>query len=279
MTDSSSISRLSSSEFKQLSELVYKEVGINLPDSKKIMLESRLNKRLRILGMASFKVYVQYLTSIEGKANELISMIDEVTTNKTDFFREPHHFEYLQQNILPQLIEEGKNSIRIWSAACSSGEEPYTLAMVMQEFNRINRALDYNIFGSDISTEVLQKAVLAVYSMERAMDIPLPFRQKYLLKSKDTLKPTVRIVPDLRSKVRFGRVNLMDNVLSVEGFFDVIFCRNVLIYFDRKTQMDVVRKLTDKLKPGGYLFIGHSESLYQLDLPITQIKPTIYKKK
>lgn len=270
--------RLTLPEFQKLSRLVYDQCGINLSESKKIMLESRLTKRLRILNMSSFKDYIQYLGTSQGIQNELVHMIDVVSTNKTDFFREPHHFDFLQQTILPQFIKEGKRKINIWSAACSSGEEPYTLAMVLQDFARLNNGFDYSIFGTDISTEVLQKASLAIYPLARAVDIPLAYKQKYLLKSKDDQKPTVRIVPELRKKVHFERINFMDAVLPVEEMFDVIFCRNVLIYFDRKTQQDVVLKLTTKLKKGGHLFIGHSESLYQLNLPITQIKPTIYVK-
>ncbi len=278
MISTGSIPRLTAAEFSKLSGLVYQECGINLSESKKIMLESRLNKRLRALQMPSFKDYIQYLTGKEGMDNELVYFIDEVTTNKTDFFREHHHFDYLRDSILPQWVRERRGRLNLWSAACSSGEEPYTLAMVLTEFNKLHKGMDFQIFGSDISTEVLQKASKAIYAMDRISGIPLPFKQKFLLKSKDKLKPTVRIVPELRKKVRFGRINFMDPVLPVEEVFDIIFCRNVLIYFDRKTQMEVLRKLTDKLRPGGYLFIGHSESLHQMDLPIGQVKPTIYLK-
>jgi len=274
----STLSRLTQDEFHRLSALVFKECGINLPISKKVMLESRLNKRLRALKITSFKEYINLLTSEAGMVQELINMIDVVTTNKTDFFREPHHFTFLQENILPKLASE-RHAIKIWSAACSSGEEPYTLAMVLEDFANSTRGFSYEIFGSDISTVMLQKASTAVYSMERVDCIPLEFKKKYLLKSKDTERPTVRITPSLRNKVKFARINFMDAVLPVaDGMFDIIFCRNVLIYFDRKTQLEVVRKLIDSLSPGGYLFIGHSESLHQADLPLVQEKPTIYKK-
>jgi chemotaxis protein methyltransferase CheR len=209
-------------------------------------------------------------------AYELINMIDVVTTNKTDFFREPHHFAFLQENILPKLA--GKRTVKVWSAACSSGEEPYTLAMILEDFARSMHGFSYDIFGSDISTAMLQKASTAVYAMERVDCIPQEFKKRYLLKSKDTERPTIRIAPSLRSKVKFARVNFMDAVLPVDEMFDIIFCRNVLIYFDRKTQLEVIRKLIDNLFIGGYLFIGHSESLHQADLPLVQEKPTIYKK-
>ena len=242
------------------------------------MLESRLQKRLRILGLVNFKEYIHYISSKEGIEQELIHMIDVVTTNKTDFFREPHHFNFLTQTILPQLLQEGKNKVNIWSAACSSGEEPYTLAMVMEFFSESQNRFDYGIFASDISTQVLQKAAMAVYPLPHVACVPSEIKGKYLLKSKDKLKPTVLIVPGLRKKVRFERINLMDAVLPIDEVFDIIFCRNVLIYFDRQTQQEVLRKLTGKLRKGGYLFIGHSESLFQHNLPIEQVIPTVYKK-
>lgn len=274
---SSTLSRLSQDEFHRLSALVFKECGINLPITKKVMLESRLNKRLRSLKITSFKEYIDFLTSEAGMVHELIHMIDVVTTNKTDFFREPHHLTFLQENILPK-VAHGKRTVKVWSAACSSGEEPYTLAMVLEDFARSMHGFSYDIFASDISTAMLQKASTAVYAMERVDCIPLELKKRYLLKSKDIERPTVRIAPSLRSKVTFARVNFMDAVLPVDGMFDIIFCRNVLIYFDRKTQVEVIRKLIGNLSPGGYLFIGHSESLHQVDLPLVQEKPTIYKK-
>jgi chemotaxis protein methyltransferase CheR len=151
--------------------------------------------------------------------------------------------------------------------------------MILQDFAMQTNDFTYSIYGSDISTQVLQKAVLAIYSLEHAAPVPMTFKQRYLLKSKDSDRQTVRVVPQLRNKVQFSYMNLMDSKLDIEGDLDVIFCRNVLIYFDRKTQLEVVNKLTQKLRPGGYLFIGHSESLHNFELPITQLKPTIYIKK
>jgi len=272
--------RLTSSEFEELSGLIYDQCGINLADSKKLMLESRLAKRLRILGMQSFKNYLEYLTSREGIDKELVHMIDVVTTNKTDFFREPHHFEYLRTVILPGFHQHhgGKVPLKVWSSACSSGEEPYTLAMVLQDFAAMNASFDYSILASDISTNVLHKASLAVYQERLVAGLPVTTKQRYLLKSKDKERPTVRIVPKLREKVQFERINLMDNSWPID-IQDIIFCRNVLIYFDRETQLDVVQKLIQKIKPGGFLILGHSESLHAFDLPLRQIKPTIFIKK
>jgi chemotaxis protein methyltransferase CheR len=272
--------RLTASEFQQLSKLVYEQCGIHLSEGKNVMLESRLGKRLRALQISSFKAYIEYLTSNEGLENELIHMIDVVTTNKTDFFREPHHFEYLKDILLPNFVNEAQRGrpYRTWSAACSTGEEPYTLAMVLQDFALTEPGFSYSIAASDISTQVLQKAVSAIYNLSHVAVLPTLVKQRYLLKSKDAEKPTVRIIPQLRSKVEFMRMNLMDNELNIEGEFDSIFCRNVLIYFDRKTQLEVINKLAKKLRPGGYLFIGHSESLHNFDLPVKQVKPTIYVK-
>ncbi len=281
-SDSHSVgmSKLSLPEFNRLSALVYEQCGIKLPPAKKILLESRLNKRLRALNMTSFSDYISYLTSTEGMSNELILMIDEVTTNKTDFFREPHHFEFLREYILPEFSKNSsRRQFRIWSSACSSGEEPYTLAMVLHDYVQEHHSFDYTVYASDISTEILQKAVKAVYAMERVALIPTAVKQKYFLKSNDQNKPTVRVIPALRNKVHFQRLNLMDKQLDIDGGLDVVFCRNVLIYFDRETQQEVLQKLVGKLKTGGYLFIGHSESLFQLDLPIIQIKPTVFQKK
>jgi chemotaxis protein methyltransferase CheR len=272
--------RLSTSEFQQLAKLVYDQCGINLVDAKKVMLESRLGKRLRVLMISSFKDYILYLTSKAGLENEMVHMIDEVTTNKTDFFREPHHFDYLKNDLLPNFYRQHRSGrpYRIWSSACSTGEEPYTLAMVLQDFALQNSSFSYSILASDISTEVLQKAALAVYNLDHVAAVPLVTKQRYLLKSKNQDRPTVRVVQALREKIHFMRLNLMDDHLNINDDMDAIFCRNVLIYFDRKTQLEVVGKLINKLRPGGYLFIGHSESLHQFNLPITQVKPTVFVK-
>lgn len=273
-----SLARLSSNEFDQLVKLVYDQCGINLTPAKKVMLESRLSKRLRVLGMDAFKDYIDHVTSAEGMEQELVHMIDVVTTNKTDFFREPHHFDYLKNDILPEFQANFRRDFKVWSSACSTGEEPYTLAMVLQDFADQSGSFSYKILASDISTHVLQRAASAIYSEHLVAALPMSIKQRYLLRSKDKERPTVRIVPTLRKKVEFMRVNLMDNAWAMDDQ-DVIFCRNVLIYFDRKTQLEVVRKLVQKLRPGGYLIIGHSESLHAFDLPIQQVRPTIFIKK
>jgi len=271
---------LTQPEFTQMAKLVYAACGINLVQSKKVMLESRLGKRLRALNLTSFKSYIEYLTSTAGMDAELIHMIDVVTTNKTDFFREPHHFDFLAETLLPKFHQQNTSHrpFKIWSSACSSGEEPYTMAMVLQDFAFQHSSFSFNVTASDISTQVLQKATTAIYAESQAATIPLVTKKRYFLKSKDQERPTVRLVPEIRNKVNFVRLNLTENSYKIIEEQDAIFCRNVLIYFDRKTQVEVVRKLMRQLKPGGHLFIGHSESLHQFDLGLQQIKPTIFIK-
>jgi chemotaxis protein methyltransferase CheR len=271
--------RLTREEFDKVAEIVYGNCGINLEFCKKTMVESRLGRRLRALDIATFHNYLQFVTSKDGIENELVHMIDVVTTNKTDFFRENHHFDFLTESLLPGFFESNPNrSLKVWSSACSSGEEPYTLAMVLQEFARYNQGFSYDILASDISTQVLEKAVLAVYSADRAVDIPNHYRTKYLLKSKDRESPKVRVVQELRARVKFEQINLIDENLKLNHLQDLIFCRNVLIYFDRETQLKVVKTLLRNLREGGLLFIGHSESLHFFDLPVKQIRPTIFVK-
>lgn len=275
---------LSDKQFDKLSMFIHDECGIKIPPTKKTMLEVRLRKRLRTLGMPNFEEYVKFLFSDTGMSDEIVHMIDVVTTNKTDFFREPKQFPFLADVALPDLIKSYKigngRKFKIWSAGCSTGEEPYTLAIVLSEFAASTdiKSFDYSILATDISTEVLKKAAMAVYDMERAEPIPFELKKKYLLRSKDPHKKIVRIIPELRRKVEFARVNFMDYNLGLKEKVDVIFCRNVIIYFDKETQEQIIRKLIDNLVPGGYLFLGHSETLFSMNLPLMQLAPSIYKK-
>jgi chemotaxis protein methyltransferase CheR len=270
-------STLSKHDFDRLSRFIMDTCGIKMPELKKTMLESRLHKRLIALNLVSFKAYVDHVIN-GNKEGELVHMIDAVTTNKTDFFRESVHFDFLSNELLPMYEGKRNRQVRIWSAACSSGEEPYTMAMVLQEFYENNFAIDYSILATDISTKILQKAIEAIYTEERTIGIPLAIKRKYFLRSKDPVKKTLRIVPELRRKVSFQRLNFMDTTYDVNQFFDIIFCRNALIYFDKPTQEKVVNRLCQKLHPGGYLFLGHSESINDLNVPLKQIRPTIYVK-
>ena len=259
-----------------LSNYIYQNYGIKMPLAKKTLLQCRLQKRLRALNMESFEQYIDYVFSQEGLEKELQHMTDVVTTNKTDFFREPAHFEFLQQLDWHKFMggDPVGKTVKAWSSACSSGEEPYTLAMVLQELKHVN----YQILATDLSIDVLQKAATAVYASEKTAPVPFGLKQKYLLKHKDPKHPVHRVVPELRKKVQFKHMNLMDDYYDVQGKFDFIFCRNVLIYFDRKTQEKVVRKLCNNLREGGFLFIGHSESLNDLHLPLVQVKSTVFQK-
>ncbi len=272
--------QLTPADFQRLSNFIYNEYGIKMPPEKKVMLQSRLQKRLRALGIASYKDYIDFVFSKEGQQSELYHMIDAVSTNKTDFFREPVHFDLLRDLILPEFTHhhQAHARIKVWSAGCSSGEEVYTMAMVLHEFGLLNPIFDYYIFGSDISVRMLQAAATAVYPEEKIEVIPTTLKKKYFLRNKDTLKKTVRVVPLLRNKVKFGRLNFMDKTYQLNETFDIIFCRNVLIYFDRQTQEEVINKLCTKLKPGGYFFLGHSESIMNMKLPLVQVKPTVFRR-
>lgn len=267
---------LTQPEFERLSGYIYERYGIKMPNAKKTLLQFRLQKRLRALHMETFKQYIDYVFSQEGLEKELQHMTDVVTTNKTDFFREPAHFEFLQSLNWTAFFggDPIGKTLKAWSAACSSGEEPYTLAMVLQEL----RLFQYQILATDLCVDVLQKAATAVYAAEKTAPVPITYKQKYLLRHKDPKKPLHRVVPDLRKKVQFRHMNLMDDYYDVQTKFDLIFCRNVLIYFDQKTQERVIRKLCNCLREGGYLFIGHSESLSHMHLPLRQVKSTIFQK-
>ncbi|KAB2844910.1 MAG: chemotaxis protein CheR, partial [Melioribacteraceae bacterium] len=275
------LNRLTDKEFYSISETVNSITGITLPYSKKVMVEARLRKRLKELRYNSFTDYYNALFANEINGDELLIIIDLLTTNKTDFMREPNHYFFMRDYVLPEFYEENYNSnvgkFQIWSSACSSGEEVYTLAMFLSEFKIAYQNFDYNILGTDISTLVLQKAYQAIYDEERISVIPIEFKKKYLLRSKDRQKKIFRIVPGLRVKASFKRLNLMDEVLDVDNTFNVIFCRNVLIYFNRDIQQKVISKLFTKLKPGGYLFLGHSETMFNRSEAIIQVGPSIYK--
>ncbi len=266
---------LGDADFRRLARYIEGELGIRMPDSKRVMLESRLQKRLRHFGMVSFEEYVDFVFSDKGRESELINMIDAVTTNKTDFFREADHFDYLLERILPEAASRGW-SMSFWSAGCSTGEEPYTLAMVLEEFRAANPRFSYRILASDLSTQVLEKAKAAVYDEEKAAPIPMSYKKKYLLRSKDPSAALVRIKPELRAKVSFMRINFMDDRYPIDEVFDVVFCRNVIIYFERKVQEEILGKLCRHVRPGGWLILGHSETLTGMNLPLKGVAPTIY---
>lgn len=273
---------LSQKDFSRLSSFIFRELGIKMPASKSTMLNGRLNKRLRALNLPDFTEYCNFLFSDKGKEEEMVHLINAVTTNKTDFFREPGHFDYLTQTTLPVLQNlrrfEPRRKLKIWSAGCSTGEEPYTLAMVLAEVQASKPGFSYDILATDISTRVLDVARRAVYPLERIEPVTAHYRKKYLLKGQDKNNPQVRIVPELRKQIRFGRLNFMAEDFGLPEMVDIIFCRNVIIYFDKETQEQLMNKFCRYLNPGGYLFLGHSESLHGYETPLTQVAPTIYRK-
>lgn len=270
---------MSDRTFIRFSKFIHTEIGIKMPETKRTMLQARLQKRLWKLGISSFDEYCDYLFSHEGMENELAHMIDVVTTNKTEFFREPKHFEYLVQYALPNLIDrKGLNErFMVWCAGCSTGEEPYSLAMVLRNFAEQNPRFRFLILATDISTRVLQDSKLGIYEEERIESIPKWMRKKYLLKSREKDKDLVRVIPEIRACVRFRRLNFMDKNFGLREPMDIVFCRNVIIYFDRTTQEGVLQRICRYLNPGGYLFTGHSETLNGMDLPLIPVSHTVYQ--
>ena len=213
---------------------------------------------------------------------ELVFLINEMTTNKTDFFREPVHFEYLVNKVLNHYPERdvftNKLQVNVWSSACSTGEEPYTIAMILEEYKNVDSNFSYSIYATDISTDALEIAKMGIFKMDIVKVIPKEMKYKYLLKSKDQTKDLVRFIPELRMNINFARVNLIDENYLFPVKMDVVFCRNVLIYFDKQTQEKALINITKRMSDGGYLFIGHSETILGMNLPLERVAPTIYRK-
>jgi len=271
---------LSDADFTRLSTFLQSKLGIKLPEAKRTMLSGRLMKRLRLLGIDSFTAYCDFVFSPAGQQTELIPLMDTVTTNKTDFFREPAHFAYLTGTVLPRLIAKGKKHCRVWSAGCSTGEEPYTLAMVLSDYQNTSpvHGFSFEITATDISTKVLDIAKQAIYSEDKIQPVSAEFRKRYLLRGKGQHQGTVRIAHEQRTKVRFGRLNFMHEDFKMPAKQQVVFCRNVLIYFDKKMQEAVINRLCQYLEPGGYLFLGHSESIMGYDVPLSQEVATVHRR-
>lgn len=271
---------LSDKDFTRLREFVYTQCGIRITEAKKAMLQTRLNKRLHTLKMPSFSKYCDYLFSQQDAEEELVEMINIVTAGKADFFREPAHFDYLANAALPDLLDNNDSgrTIMVWSAGCSTGEEPYSLAMVLQEFVKERKGVNFLVLATDISTPVLEKAKLAAYDEHLISAIPDEFRKYYLLKSKKADRKIFHISPDLRAHVAFRRLNFMDDAFGFRETMDVIFCRNVMVYFDRAAQEKLLAKLCKHLSPSGYLFLGHSEAVHGMGLPLQQVAPAVYRR-
>ena len=272
---------LSTGDFNRLSSFIESQIGIKMPVTKNRMLEARLRKRLKNLKMSSYTRYCDYLFSREGMEKELEHFINAITTNKTDFFRESDHFEFLVRRAVPELIASSgagvKTPLHLWSAACSRGNEAYTMAIVLNEFaeNFPGLNFDYSILGTDISTRVLEIAQRAVYSHEEIEPVAHELREKYFLRSRDRAKNLVRVTSAIREKARFRQLNLMDNDFRLRESMDIIFCRNVIIYFDKRTQDTLIGKLCRNLKKNGYLFMGHSEVLDCHSLPLASVATAV----
>ncbi len=270
--------RISKRNFEKLARFIYDYSGIKMPPTKLTMLEGRLRRRLRATQHATFDDYCDFLFHDDGLEQETVYLIDAVTTNKTDFFREARHFEYMQQVALPALVSSGVRTIRTWSSACSTGAEPYTMAMVLEEFVADRRDLNYSILATDLSTDVLATARRGIYAEDMVHPVPRELQRKYVMVAKQQNRREVRISAELRSRVGFARMNLMDENYPVGEGMHMIFCRNVLIYFDKPTQSGVLKRLCARLSPGGYMFIGHSESITGIDLPLKQVSNTVFQR-
>jgi chemotaxis protein methyltransferase CheR len=272
---------LSQKDFDRLAKAVYEYCKITLNDSKQDLVRARLAKRLRITNTPTYGQYIDtVLANPEG--DEFVELIDSLSTNLTSFFRENDHFEFLAKDLLPQIIKrnQGTKRIRAWSAACSSGEEPYTLSIVLNEtLPKLNaaRGWDVKLLATDISTRVLRKAVNGVYDAERVKTVPPALRGKYFDPRTLGGEEHYACRPELRNLVVFNRLNLMEN-WPFSGPFDFIFCRNVMIYFDKPTQEALVNRFFNLLAPGGVLFTGHSESLTGIKHKFDFERATIYRK-
>jgi chemotaxis protein methyltransferase CheR len=265
-------------EFDAMAKFIEGYSGIKMPPSKKTMMECRLRRRAQALGMHSLKEYVDFLFHKNGFAEEATDLIDAVTTNKTDFFREPKHFDFLRDEAVPLLAELGyldRPPLKVWSAAASIGAEAFPLAMVLAEMRDI--VPHFSILGTDISTQVLKAGAEAIYPEAMADEVPDEYRRRYMLRGKGSASAKVRIVPELRRTVRFQHLNLMDASYNVDRDMHVVFCRNILIYFDKATQMKVLSQIGRHIVRGGFLFLGHSETVAGFDLPFVQVAPSVFR--
>lgn len=271
----------SDADFRVLARIAKERTGITLSDSKRNLLYGRLSRRLRALQMSAFSEYREYLDGPEGEA-ELERFINSISTNHTKLFREPHHFDHLRASIaLPyaQAIKNGKaGRLRIWSAGCSSGEEPYTIAMVLRREIPDCARRDIRILATDIDTDVLAKGARGEYPSKMMEEIPEPYRNLVQYKNKDKTSEFMVMHEDLRSMLAFRRLNLMDHPWPFKGPFDAIFCRNVMIYFDAQTKGRLIERFTQMIRLGGWLYIGHSESLLGAHPGLELIGRTVYRR-
>lgn len=264
------IGKINQQQFERVCNRLYDFCGIKMNDGKKELVQSRLSKRMIALKINSFD---EYLSKAEKDRNEFSQMIDSLTTNKTSFFRENQHFDFLRNRILPTIATK---RLRIWSSACSSGEEPYSISILLNEAIPNFERWDARILATDISSHVLTKARNGIYSDEVLSIMQNDVRSKYFTPL-NTQPKTFAISEKIKKPISFARINLMAE-WQMKGFFDVIFCRNVMIYFDKPTRSNLVSRMAKLLAPGGYLFVGHAESLTGTASGLTYIQPAIYRK-
>lgn len=272
--------QLSDRDFHQLAGFINGYCGLKMPPAKKAMVEGRLRRRVRALGFPDITAYCSFLFRENGLSQEGDAIIDAVTTNKTDFFREPDHFHFLTQTVLPCLALKDRvgfaEPMQFWSAAGSVGAEAYSMAMVAADFAARHKGFRFSVLATDICSSALEQAARGIYPAEMIEPVPADMRQRYLMRSCDHALNQVRIVPELRRHVRFARLNLNDEIYPIPRSMHVALCRNVLIYFDKVMQEAVLSRICDCLLAGGFLFIGHSETVAGFSLPIRQVAPTIF---
>jgi chemotaxis protein methyltransferase CheR len=266
---------ISNKEYKQFCDFIYAHSGIRLHEGKKEMVKARLGKHIRARKLSGFKEYFD-LVREDTTGSELVRLLDAISTNLTYFFREPQHFRYLEEKIIPELNKESAQKIRVWSAGCSTGEEPYTLAMIFMEHIK-SPSPDWQILATDLSTKVLKEAERGVYPQEKVRKIPSDLLRRYFQKGINSHAGFYKVKKELQDRICFARLNLMEP-FPMKGPFDFIFCRNVMIYFDRVTQEKLAGRFYAVLKPGGWFFVGHSESLLGIEHNFKYLSPSIYQR-
>jgi chemotaxis protein methyltransferase CheR len=282
MNGAPGLDRLREDYFYRLTEVIERLTGIKLLAGKQAMLEGRLRKRVRALGLSTLNDYAEFIFERGGLHRESPHLVDCATTNKTDFFREPEHFTFLANKLIPQILSgkpRGARQLKFWSAAASIGAEAFTLAMLMADMAG-NLEFEFFILGTDICSTVLEQARRAIYSIEMLNPVPDHMLERFVMPAKDPARQEMRIVPELRRYVQFEQLNLMDEDYALDTHFDVIFCRNILIYFAKENQERVVKKLAKCLAPNGFLILGHSESMAgSQELLLEQVAPTVFQRK
>ena len=275
------IQTISEDDFQAFQHLIYTETGIALNDSKRCLLSSRLAKRLRALQLNDYLEYYEYILRRDADGTEMQEMINCITTNKTDFLRESHHFEFLTSKLFPAVARKaatgGPRKLRIWCAASSHGHEPYSLAMTVREFSAFDASWDVKLLASDIDTNVLTRAAEGVFDVEDLAPVGDLRTRRYFDRGTGSFAGKVRAKRALRDLLTFRQINLIEDTWQINAKFDVIFCRNVMIYFDLPTQRKVVEHLTRYLKPGGYLMLGHSESIQWTPNPLRSLGHTMFQ--